>query len=63
MEMSGPIYVIGKQETAIAGTALMRIVISEEHTSPLTSDFSVANIFLFYFIYRILSSSWTASVV
>jgi len=63
MEMSRPIYVGGKQETVIAGTALMRIVLSEEHTNPMqgviTSDFSVVNIFLFYAppIYRILSSS------
>jgi hypothetical protein len=57
MAMSRPIYVIGKQETAIGGTALMRIVVSEEHTSPITSDFSVVNIFSFYFffIYGILS--------
>jgi len=62
MEISRPIYVIGKQETVIAGTVLMGIVISEEHTSRMqgviTSDFSVVNIFSFYFIMcRILSSS------
>jgi len=49
MEMSRPIYVIGKHETVIAGTALMRTVISEKHTSPMqgviTSDFSVVNMF------------------
>jgi hypothetical protein len=45
MEMSRPTYVIGQQETVIAGTALMRTVISEKHTSPMqgaiTSDLSV----------------------
>jgi hypothetical protein len=53
MEMSWPIYVTGKQETVIAGTALMRVVISEEHTSPMrgviTSDFSMVNLFSFFF--------------
>jgi hypothetical protein len=55
MEMSRPIYVIGKQETVIDGTASMRIVISEEHTSPMqgviTSDFSVVNIFPCYYFF------------
>jgi len=42
---------------------LMRIVISEEPTSPITSDFSVVNILSFYyFIYGILSSSWGNSI-
>jgi len=64
MEMSRPIYVIWKQETVIAGTALMRIVIFEEKNMPMqgviTSDFSAVNIFSFYSpssIYRILSSN------
>jgi hypothetical protein len=52
---------IGKQETVIAGTALMRTVLSEKHTSPMQgviiSDFSVVNIVSFFFIYRIFSSS------
>jgi len=52
MEMSRPIYVIWKQETIIAGAALLRVVISEQHTSPtqgvIASDFSVVNIFSFY---------------
>jgi hypothetical protein len=53
MEMSRPIYVFGQQETVIAGTALMRIVVYEKHTSPMqgaiTSDFSVVNVFSFHF--------------
>jgi hypothetical protein len=52
MKMSRPIYVIGKQETVVAGTALMRIVISDEHTRLMqgfiTSDFNIVNIFLFF---------------
>jgi hypothetical protein len=52
-EMSGPIYVIGQQEMFIAGASLMWIVISEKHANPMqgaiTSDFSVVNMFSFYF--------------
>jgi Mg/Co/Ni transporter MgtE len=55
MGMSRSIYVIGNQETVIAGTVLLRIVIFEKHTTPIqgviTSDLSVVNIFSFYFFY------------